>query len=181
MGFDTEDLLNGEFGPHDEVEGLAFLQSWLFFGLLREALGDRAELIYKWWVEDYDSIESGPKYMISPHLAAYLDIFAERLSNRRSRPPWEYWEGVLRTTLQVAEKFEAKFKINHVFDGYTDEPPSLTIIWSILTFGQMLSVIVMKSYRREQYFNTEQWPDSVVLDRRLAKRKWCPNFKQSLR
>jgi hypothetical protein len=63
-----------------------------------------------------------------------------------------------------------------VFDGYTDDPPSLTIIWSILTFGQMLSVIVMKSYRREQYFNIEQWPDSVVLDRRLAKRKWCPNF-----
>jgi hypothetical protein len=84
MGFDTEDLLKGEFGPHDEVEGLAFLQSWLFFGLLREALGDRAELIYKWWVEDYDSIESSPKHMMSMemhreryrvHLGCQLSFF----------------------------------------------------------------------------------------------------------
>jgi hypothetical protein len=175
MGFDLDELLEGRFGVHDDEEGVAFLQSWLFFGNLCEALGSHANVIYKWWVEDYDSPDESQKYLWSPYLARYLHIFRRRLSDRKTRPTWGHWDSVYRTTMAIAEKFEARFEAEAVgFNGPGEFGPP-KIIWSILTLGQLLSVEAMKSYGIEEAI-IEQWPDSTIIDDRLKARHWCPNL-----
>lgn len=163
------------------METLAFLQSWLFFGLLREAFGDRSEPVYKYWVSDYEDNNIDSKHMMSPYLPKYLDIISERLSDKSHRPPWTYWDEVLRTTLQVAESFENTFEKMYVNNEEGEEPVSLRIIWSILTLGQMISIVTMEAYGLKSDDNVKEWPDSAIVIRRLENRGWCPNLIARLR
>ena len=172
MGHKKDELRQGSFGEHSETDGLAFLQSWLFFGILREAFGNDCELIYKFWIEDYDSTESQPKNMASPLLATYLGIIAKRLSDEKERPSWDHWESVFKLFIDVTEAFDRRFA-KESRESQEVEPMSLRITWSLLTLGQMLTVIAMRCYQIE-VSTLRQWPDSTLLLRRLRRREWCP-------
>lgn len=82
-GYDTEDLLHGNFGVHSLDEGLEFLQSWLFFGLLRETSQVDMDILYERW-NRWDG-EEGSLVMTSPDLPRHLDMF--RKSHYTARTP----------------------------------------------------------------------------------------------
>ena len=180
MGFDLEQLQAGSFGAHSQEEGLVFLQAWLFFGLLKEAFADKADIIYEYWIEDWGNPENIHKIMQSPHLTKYLDVIAERLSVRQGaeRPPFEWWEAIFELTITVTEAFEKVFAVQST-NKSTEEPTSLRITWSILMLGQMLTTIVMKCYGIEDS-NSKHWPDGILIHRRMAKRQWCPHLSNKL-
>ena len=180
MGFDLDALQNGSFGVHSQEEGLAFLQAWLFFGLLQEMFAEKSDVIYKWWVEDWDDPEISPKNMKSPFLTKYLDVIAERLADRlgTDRPPFEYWKAIFELTVTVVEAFEQTF-LSQGTDNTTEEPVPLRITWSILMLGQILSAVVMKCYNVEDT-NIKHWPDGTLLHRRIRQRRWCPHLANKL-
>lgn len=165
-----QELRRGSFGEHDIVEGTAFLQSWLFFGLLCEAFDEGSEVVYQYWVKDFDNEQVAQKTMYSPQLPKYLDIISRTWSSKRRKVPWARWESILRTTLDIAEKFD------HVFDGRSDGPSIalLQVVWSILTLGQLLANTMSEVYGIKTHY-IQEWPDSSLVTAALGARGMCPN------
>ena len=179
MGFDLNELQSGSFVQHSQRDGLKFLQSWLFFGLLTEALGNESGVILRFWVEGYESDAPGPKKMMSPHLGKYLDVFSQRLRDVRKKPPWQHWKTIFSICITVAEAFDTTFDRETQTPDFSDEPHSMCIIWSILTLGQMLSTVAIKRYGIDDE-TVKHWPDSMLIHRRLRRLGFCPSVTARL-
>ncbi|OAP61420.1 hypothetical protein AYL99_03623 [Fonsecaea erecta] len=173
-GFNLDSLLRGDFSGHGARQGLAFLQTWLFFGLLKEALGPRQRIMPEHWVSDYGNDQVTRKYMISPHLSAYLLMIERRLkSGPGPRPPWGYWEEVFGLTIAVTEAFDEVFAGRCTATDVVLHVP-LQITWSILTFGQILANTIMKCYQVEAS-DFQHWPDGTILHLRMKQQWECPH------
>ena len=79
MGFDKKRLLAGDFAEHSSTITAAFLQSWLYFGMMSEVLGihvERADFI----VDDHQgqsSITSKPSLLL--YIQRWLATLADKL------------------------------------------------------------------------------------------------------
>ncbi|KIX96649.1 uncharacterized protein Z520_07368 [Fonsecaea multimorphosa CBS 102226] len=173
-GFSIDNLLRGDFGGHGDRQGLAFLQTWLFFGLLKEALGNQHRITPEHWVSDYGGDQARQKYMISPHLSSYLLRIERRLKSLQSpRPPWEYWEEVFGLTIAVTEAFDQVSARRCTASDIALHVP-LQITWSILMLGQILANTIMKCYQVE-VSDFQHWPDGTLLHLRMNRQWECPH------
>jgi hypothetical protein len=173
-GFSIDSLLLGDFGAHGPQQGLAFLQAWLFLGLLKEALGNENRVVPQHWIGNYTNTQVTKKYMISPYLRIYLVKIDRRLRDpRQLRPPWEYWEEVFGLTTAVAEAFDKRFARRCSRENVAEHEP-LQIMWSILMLGQILTSTIMRCYQVE-VSDLKHWPDGSILHMRLSRQLECPH------
>jgi len=150
------------------LDRLGFLQSWLFFGLIREMLGPDVEVTYEHWIAPTAST-SGQIMLISPYLPHYLHMFSEKLQSAASATQLQYWTSILEKTKTVAEKCDG------VCPSFAmQRSQALSVTWSILTLGQYLSNIVLRVHHVDEATNIEQWPEGCLLEQRLESKQWCP-------
>lgn len=173
-GFDVSALKQGKFGSHGAKEVLAFLQYWLFFGLLQDVLGDQHSVDPRDWIAGYGRPDVEEKYMISPRLSTYLARIRDRFRRpRQPRPPWEYWVQVFNTTIEVAEAFDKTFAERCVAEDIWQHGP-LKVTWSILMLGQILTNTLMSIYGID-HCDFQHWPDGTILHLRINRQMECPH------
>jgi hypothetical protein len=184
-GFTLDDLLQGDFGNQGVRQGLSFLQTWLFFGLLQETLGSQQRIVPQEWIAQYDwtaeyaSTQVRRRYLMSPKLRSYLMMIEHRLTDpRQNRPSWQYWEEVLGLTMAVAEAFDQVFA-QYCTTADVEQQVPLQITWSILMLGQILTHTIMKCYRVETT-DMKHWPDGAILHLRVSERFECPHLGNKL-
>ena len=166
MGFDKKRLLAGDFTEHSPTVTAAFLQSWLFFGMMSEVLGTHVErqdfvLADRHGHSFITTKESLPPY-IRRWLAALEKIGPPDAQTRISR------------CLQEANKYATHLSGGHLSDTQCPLPPEVSL--SIMALGASLESSISHNSKLVDFkVPKRKWGHSPIISARLASIGWCVN------
>ena len=166
MGFDKKRLLAGDFMEHPPTVTAAFLQTWLFFGVMSEVLGTHVERRDFVRADDQGhsfitTQESLPPY-IRRSLGSLEKIGPPDAQTRISR------------CLQEANKYAAHLSGGHLGDTQCPLPPEVSL--SIMALGASLESSLSHNPRLVDFkVPKRKWGHSPIISTRLASIGCCIN------
>jgi hypothetical protein len=165
QGFDKKRLLVGDFSQHDSQITAAFLQCWLYFGVLEECLGEtirKRDFLFK------NNI--GHFYITTANLLRSIEARIQKL--RRNRH--EAAAASIAECLDEASAF-ASF-LSGGLSGPTTCPLPPEVALSIMALGSSIDAALWhaKSLCGVK-FTRKRWGCSLYLHNRMLEDGWCLN------
>lgn len=165
-GFDKKRLLAGDFTEHSPVTTAAFLQSWLYFGMMGEIFGTHVER-NDFVVRDYqgDSFIT-TKQSLLPYIQRWLATLEKaRLPDNQLR---------ISHCLQEANNYAVHLSGGLLGETQSPLPPEISL--SIMALGATLESSLSHKHRRVGFkVERRNWGYSPIISARLASNGWCPN------
>lgn len=166
MGFDKKRLLAGDFAQHSPILTAAFLQSWLYFGMMSEVLGTHVER-HDFVVESLQ----GHSYITTEHsLLPYIQRWLVTL--KKGGVPDSQTR--ISHCLQEANSFAAHLSGGHLGKTQCPLPPEVSL--SIMALGATLESSLSHKERLVGFTTVKRkWGHSPIISERLASIGWCVN------
>ncbi|KAL2399719.1 hypothetical protein ABEF95_001872 [Exophiala dermatitidis] len=160
QGFDKARFIQQDFDEHDSIVTAAFLQTWLYFGLLNRLL--RLPII----IDDFvDRSQAIPVVTTAKSLPSYLDRWSRKVEAR-------YVDEML------ADIDEARSHVLAMLRAGSSCPLPEEVILSIMVLGSSLTCAIalkIPAYPPESHTSTDEWGVSSLLTKRLLNAGWCIN------
>ena len=166
MGIDKVRLFAGDFDEHSPNILAAFLQSWLFFGMMSEAFGTHVELA-DFVVDEND----GEKFVTTENsLRPYMQRWIKSLE-KNANPESQMR---IRRCLQEANSFVIYLSGGHLGETYCPLPPEVAL--SIMVLGATLEASLSHKEKAIDFqIEKKKWGHSPILTERMASIGWCIN------
>ena len=165
-GFDKKRLLAGDFTQHSENDTNAFLQAWLFFGMMSEVMDEHVR------PEDFVRTASQGHQVVTTrdNLTRYVRRWLERLRKKLVADA----ETRIADCLQEVSNYSTHLSGGHL--GPTSCPLPLTVSLSIMVLGASLeAALSQKSDVVGFRVHKKRWGHSPLLTNRLLELNWCIN------
>ncbi|KAJ9604147.1 hypothetical protein H2200_011670 [Cladophialophora chaetospira] len=192
-GWDKERLLGGDFSQHGPRKTEEFLQTWLYFGMLKEVFAVKIDSRH--FVR---SNRLGERFITTKHLPIYtseLEIMFFKLLE--DDPPPAHNEEQSSSERKVERHFirahaclsEVATLLNDYIIPLEDDGPLRgEILLSILVLGSSLSQMMLQlrdrlldvKYIVGPYNFRITWPQSKLLKAYMLDAGWCPNEYERL-
>lgn len=175
-GWSMQSLLEGNLDTRTPEETAAFLQTWLFFGLLMEVIPIPVKM------DDYIQVESGRSHITTKHLAQHIGDWQQHVqgsSLEQRRAEHAKINKCFETIFQIIQDYcshnplEQKSWTPRFADSRSLWPLSPEIALSIMVLADSLSRATFKIYEISVTYSS--WGSSELLISRMLDGGWCPN------
>lgn len=166
MGFDKKRLLAGDFTEHSPGITAAFLQAWLYFGMMSEVLGTHVER-EDFVTEDHQGHSFiTTKQSLPPYIRRWMATFSKGgLPDAQSR---------ISRCLQEANNYAVHLSGGHLGATQCPLPPEVSL--SIMALGATLESSLSQKQRLIGFkIVKRRWGHSPIISDRLASIGWCIN------
>lgn len=169
MGFDKQRLLLGDFTEHSATATAAFLQSWLYFGMMSEVLDTHVERDV-FVVEDHQAHKFiTTKDSLLPYIQRWL---ATLETLEKGDLPDTHTR--ISNCLQEANNYIAHLSGGHLGETQCPLPPEVSL--SIMALGATLESFLSHKQRTIGFKIVQRkWGHSPIISERLASMGWCIN------
>ncbi|MCJ1459404.1 hypothetical protein MMC28_009782 [Mycoblastus sanguinarius] len=166
VGFDKKRLLAGDFTEHSSSLTIAFLQSWLYFGMTSEVFNTHVER------DDFVVEEQSGRRVLTtkeslpPYIQRWLSTLAKSgLPGAQTK---------ISHCLQEANEYAIHLSGGHL--GGTQCPLPTEVSLSIMALGATLESSLSHKHKLVGFsIEKRKWGHSPILSARMASVGWCIN------
>ena len=165
-GFDKKRLLGGDFTEHSPAVTAAFLQSWLYFGMMSEVFGRHVEQEDFVVEDDQGHCFVTTEHSLRPYIKQWLAALEKgALPDAQKR---------ISQCLQEANKYAVHLSGGHLGKTQCPLPPEVSL--SIMVLGATLESSLSQKQRMTGFrIEKRKWGSSPIVSARLALIGWCIN------